>query len=63
MWNTLYGVTPDKFLDCISYATQIVKDMLDSFVKSKRNIFSHVLGIVIDAHKDDKINDFVCELD
>jgi hypothetical protein len=40
-----------------------VKDMLDSFVKSKRNIFSHVLGIVIDAHKDDKINDFVCELD
>lgn len=37
--------------------------MLDNFVKSKRNMFSRVSGIVIDAHKDDKINDFVRELD
>jgi hypothetical protein len=37
--------------------------MLESFIKSKRNMFSRVSGIVIDAHKDDKINDFVRELD
>lgn len=37
--------------------------MLESFVKSKRNMFSRVSGIVIDAHKDDKVTDFVRELD
>lgn len=50
-------------LELVAYPTQIVKDMLENFIKSKRNMFSRVSGIVIDAHKDDKINDFVHELD
>lgn len=37
--------------------------MLENFIKSKRNMFSRVSGIVIDAHKDDKIDDFVLELE
>lgn len=50
-------------LELVSYPTQIVKDMLDNFVKSKRNMFSRVSSIVKDANKDDKINDFARELD
>jgi homogentisate solanesyltransferase len=47
----------------VTYPTNIVKNMLETFIKSKRNMFSRVSGIVIDAHKDEKIDDFVHELD
>lgn len=49
--------------EVVAHPTQIVKDMLENFIKSKRNMFSRVSGIVIDAHKDDKIDDFVLELE
>lgn len=40
-----------------------MKNMLETFIKSKRNMFSRFSGIVIDAHKDEKTDDFVHELD
>jgi homogentisate solanesyltransferase len=58
------GLSSPRFKpELVSNPTQIVKEMLESFVKSKRNMFSRVSGIVIDAHKDDKVTDFVRELD
>lgn len=51
------------FVSQVTYPTHIVKDMLETFIKSKRNMFSRVSGIVIDAHKGEKIDDFVHELD
>ena len=38
-----------------------MNDILENFIKSKRNMFSRVSGMV--SPKDDKIDDFVHELD
>ncbi|KAG0591019.1 hypothetical protein KC19_1G143200 [Ceratodon purpureus] len=45
----------------VAHPTQIVNDILENFIKSKRNMFSRVSGMV--SPKDDKIDDFVHELD
>ena len=51
------------FLDQVARPTEIAKEMLENFIKSKRTMFARVSGMVIDAHKDDKVDDFVHELD
>lgn len=44
--------------------SKVVDDIFESFIKSKKNLFSRVSSKIIDSiKKEDKVDDFVKELD